>query len=64
MISSAWSIRAQYLFVDLGEDTHQFVGTAHSGVKAISPGVYRYDTDSFRPELTAHMVQLGLNLRF
>src|SRR5262245_32833622 len=31
MLGSAWSIRAEYLFVDLGEDKHQFVGTAHSG---------------------------------
>lgn len=51
MMGRYWSIKAEYLYVDLGEKDHNFVGT-------------NYSTDSFSPALQFHAFRGGLNFRF
>jgi outer membrane immunogenic protein len=56
MLFDNLTLRAEYLFIDLNENTQQFVGTAH--------GVADYNTDSFHPSLQMHTVRGGLNFKF
>jgi len=67
-LGGGWSLKGEYLYVDLGRQNHQFVGTALSGAPAdeTSPGsgVYRYQSDSFDSEMTLQSVRVGINYRF
>jgi outer membrane immunogenic protein len=63
-LGSGWSLKSEYLYVDLGRQNHQFVGTAMSGTKEVSPGIYDYRSDSFDSEMTLQTVRLGVNYRF
>ena len=57
MMGRYWSFKAEYLYVDLGEKDHNFVGTQDN-----TPIVYQ--TDSFSPALKFHAFRGGLNFRF
>lgn len=57
MLGQHWSIKAEYLYVDLGKENLNFVGTQDN-----APIVYR--TDSFSPEFKLHVFRGGLNFRF
>lgn len=67
-LGGGWSLKGEYLYVDLGRQNHQFVGTALSGLPAdeTSPGsgVYHYRSDSFDSEMTLQTVRVGVNYRF
>jgi outer membrane immunogenic protein len=56
MYSRNWSVKAEYLYVDLGSADYRFVGTTFVGTP--------HTTDSFPADLTFHVVRLGVNYRF
>jgi outer membrane immunogenic protein len=56
MYSRNWSVKAEYLYVDLGSADYRFVGTTFIGTP--------HTTDSFPADLTFHAVRLGVNYRF
>ncbi len=52
------SLKAEYLYVDLGKETYLFKGP-------LDPSINQpFNTDSFRSELTFHTVRVGLNYHF
>jgi outer membrane immunogenic protein len=53
------SLKAEYLYVDLGEISNRFIGTAYPG----TPGAFPHTTDSFPADLTFHTVRFGLNYK-
>jgi len=56
MYSRNWSVKAEYLYVDLGSADYRFVGTTFIGTP--------HTTDSFPADLTFHTVRVGVNYRF
>jgi outer membrane immunogenic protein len=52
MLARNWTLKAEYLFVDLGEEDYAYVGADH------------YDTDHYHPDLQLQTVRLGLNYKF
>lgn len=58
-----WSIKADYLYADLGTVVNRYVGTS-TGVpwNGMDGGVH--DWDGFNPKLTVHAVRVGLNYKF
>ena len=56
MYSRNWSVKAEYLYADLGSAHNRFIGTNVAG----GP----HTTDSFPADLTFHTVRLGVNYRF
>ena len=53
MYSRNWSVKAEYLYVDLGSTDYRFVGTTFIGAP--------HTIDSFPADLTFHAVGLGVN---
>jgi outer membrane immunogenic protein len=56
MYSRNWSVKAEYLYVDLGTADYHFVGTTFVGTP--------HTTDNFLGDLTFSVVRAGLNYRF
>ena len=56
MYSRNWSVKAEYLYTDLGSADYRFVGTSFLGTP--------HTTDSFPADLAFHTVRLGVNYRF
>jgi outer membrane immunogenic protein len=56
MYSRNWSVKAEYLYVDLGSADYHFVGTTFVGTP--------HTTDSFLGNLTFNVVRVGLNYKF
>jgi outer membrane immunogenic protein len=56
MYSRNWSLKAEYLYVDLGSADYRFVGITFVGTP--------HTTDSFPADLAFHIVREGLNYRF
>jgi outer membrane immunogenic protein len=56
MYSRNWSLKAEYLYVDLGSADYRFIGTTFIGTP--------HTTDSFPADLTFHTVRVGVNYRF
>ena len=56
MYSRNWSVKAEYLYVDLGSADNRFIGTTFIGTP--------HTTDSFPANLTFHTVRVGVNYRF
>jgi outer membrane immunogenic protein len=56
MYSRNWSLKAEYLYVDLGSAGNRFIGTTLVGTP--------HTTDSFPADLTFHTVRVGVNYRF
>ena len=56
MYSRNWSLKAEYLYADLGSAGNRFIGTTFIGTP--------HTTDSFPADLTFHTVRLGVNYRF
>ena len=56
MYSRNWSVKAEYLHVDLGTADYHFVGTTFVGTP--------HTTDSFLGDFTFNVVRAGLNYRF
>jgi outer membrane immunogenic protein len=56
MYSRNWSVKVEYLYVDLGSADYRFIGTTFVGTP--------HTTDSFPADLTFHVVRLGVNYRF
>lgn len=54
-ISSNLSIKAEYLYVDLGDEDYLFKGETYTGLP--------FDTDSFASDLTFDVVRVGLNYK-
>ena len=52
-LAGSWSLKAEYLHLDLGEADYAFSGTVFNG----DP----FDTDSFRSDLTVDTVRVGIN---
>jgi outer membrane immunogenic protein len=63
-LSRNLSIKAEYLYVNLGEEHHKFVGTARSGLVSVGGGMFDYRSDGMHQEIDLHTVRLGLNYRF
>lgn len=55
-LGSNWTMRAEYLFIDLGEKDYAYTG------KTISGGAY--DTDHYHADLQIHTARMGINYRF
>ena len=55
MIGGNWSVKAEYLHVDLGEQPYLFKGTVYNG----DP----FNTDSFKSSLAFEVARVGLNYR-
>jgi outer membrane immunogenic protein len=58
-LSRNWSLKSEYLFVDLGTEDYAYVG---STLPPLGPGPY--DTDHFHADLELHTVRVGLNYQF
>ena len=68
-LTSAFSIKAEYLYVDLGSASYRLTGTAYPDkspcVGPISSSCsFPHTTDSFPADLTFHSVRVGANIRF
>jgi outer membrane immunogenic protein len=55
-LSDNWSLKAEYLHIDLGEQDYRFKGTTFTSQP--------FNTDSFKSDLTLDTVKLGVNYRF
>lgn len=55
-IGAGWSLKAEYLYVDLGEQDYNFHGKVFNGAP--------FDTDSFDSDLAFDVFRAGLNYRF
>ena len=55
MYSRNWSVKAEYLYTDLGSAAYRFIGTTFLGTP--------HTTDSFPADLTFHTVRVGVNYR-
>lgn len=55
-----WSLKAEYIYMDLGSADYNLVGTAYEGTPNESP----HTTDSFPADLTIHTGRVGLNYKF
>lgn len=51
-----WSLKAEYLHIDLGSEDYAFKGLTYAGAP--------FDTDNFKSELTVDTVKVGLNYNF
>jgi outer membrane immunogenic protein len=51
-----WSIKAEYLHIDLGKEDYLFKGKVFNGAP--------FETDSFASDLTVDSVRVGLNYKF
>jgi len=59
-VSDAWSLKAEYLYMDLGHADYAFKdGTVFDDPKGAA-----FDTDSFSSDLKMHVVRVGLNYHF
>lgn len=56
MLARNWTIKAEYLFIDLGKEDYAYVGTTVDGRP--------YDTDHYNPSLTIQTIRAGLNYKF
>ncbi|HEX6000708.1 MAG TPA: outer membrane beta-barrel protein [Hyphomicrobiaceae bacterium] len=54
-LGGGFSVKAEYLYVDLGSADYAFKGETYTGAA--------FDTDSFPADLTFHTVRLGLNYK-
>jgi outer membrane immunogenic protein len=59
MFSPGWSLRGEWLHVDLGEADYRFVGTAYPGTKNLP-----HTTDSVSSDLEFDVFRIGVNYRF
>jgi len=55
-LSSSWTMRAEYLYVNLGRMDYAYDGKTAGGQP--------YDTDHYHADLDLHTVRLGINYRF
>jgi outer membrane immunogenic protein len=56
MYSRNWSVKAEYLYTDLGSADYRFIGRTFVGTP--------HTTDSFPADLTFHTVRVGVNYKF
>lgn len=57
LLAPNWSLKGEYLYVDLGREDYRFTGD-----NLIGGGVF--DTDSFPADLQFHTLRVGLNYKF
>lgn len=55
-LGGGWSIKAEYLHIDLGTEDYNFRGSVYNGAP--------FNTDSFEADLIFDVVRAGLNYRF
>lgn len=55
MIGGNWTVKAEYLHVDLGEEGYLFKGKVYNGAP--------FNTDSFKSDLAFEVVRVGLNYK-
>jgi outer membrane immunogenic protein len=63
-LSAQWSLGVEYLYVDLGDSDHNFVGTALSGTIPVGGGKFDYRSDSFDSDFAFHTVSANLSYHF
>lgn len=56
MLAHNWTVKAEYLFIDLGEEDYAYVGKTKGGLT--------YDTDHHHADLELHTVRVGVNYKF
>jgi len=56
LLSDRWSLKAEYLYVDLGEKDYRFSGKVFNGAD--------FNTDYYPSDLDFHTFRLGLNYKF
>ena len=61
-LSKSWSIKGEYLYVDLGDANYNYVGTK-TGIGGGAAGD-PHTTDGFRGDLDLHTVKVGVNYKF
>lgn len=59
-LTPSWSVKGEWMHVDLGEAEYRFVGTAYPG----TPGAAPHTTDSYNADLTFDVIRLGVNYKF
>jgi outer membrane immunogenic protein len=55
-IGANWTLRAEYLYIDLGKMDYAFDGKTAGGQP--------YDTDHYHADLILHTARIGLNYKF
>jgi outer membrane immunogenic protein len=67
-ITDVISIRGEYLYVDLGQQHHNYQGQAFSGYVPVSPlptnDKFIYDTDGWKHDMTLHVIRGAVNFKF
>lgn len=61
-LSKSWSLKGEYLYVDLGSADYRYVGTK-TGIGGGAAGD-PHDTDGFAGDLNIQTVKIGLNYKF
>lgn len=65
MMGQGWSMKAEYVYVNLGEANNRMTGTAYpNGPSPPFPAPFPHTTDSLPADLTIHTVRVGVNYRF
>jgi len=70
MLSRSWSVKAEYLYADLGRGKYRYIGTAYPDKPACAPSPpavtcsFPNTTDSFPAKLIVQSVRLGVNYLF
>jgi len=62
-IARNWSIKSEYLYVDLGDASYNFVGT-HTGLAGGGTAGDPHSTDGLDSDVAFHSVRVGLNYKF
>ncbi|MBJ7532862.1 porin family protein [Rhodomicrobium vannielii ATCC 17100] len=60
LVGSNWSVKAEYLYVDLGEEDFGIKGDV---LNAQGQRTAAFDTDHYKGDVTFHTVRLGLNYK-
>jgi outer membrane immunogenic protein len=59
-MGGGWSLKGEWLHIDLGEAAYRLTGTAYPG----TPGAFPHTTDSYPSALEFEIFKAGLNFRF
>ncbi len=62
IVSDGWSVKAEYLRVDLGEENYLFKGKY--GPQTLNNPANPFNTDSFKSDLSFDVFRVGLNYKF
>ncbi len=64
MLGGGFSLKVEYLYVDLGEEGYNFTGGYVNNIAGTPNPNVPFDTDSFKSDLTFQTVRVGINYKF